>query len=127
MCFGILLWVYGDGGVVFFIGCEVVDVFDGESLCFKVGGDEGVGLLWFEGDVDASCFDHEDGFSLFFKVSGDVGGEDVCLMALGDILIDEVDGGDEGGVSFGVVGVLEDRDDIGSMSGEFEEFVDGKG
>ena len=48
-------------------------------------------------------------------------------MALGDVLIDVVDGWDEGGVSLWVKGVLEDGDDVGSVGGEFEEFVDCEG
>lgn len=52
--------------MVFFVGCEFQCFGDVEFLLLEVCADKLVRLFWFEGDVDASCFDHEDAGALFF-------------------------------------------------------------
>jgi hypothetical protein len=111
--------------VVFFIGCKLKWFFDSELASLKVSADEFVRLFWFEGDIDASCFDHEDSCSLFFEVVGNVSGEDVCLVSLGDVLVNKVNWWYKAVVSFWVVGVSKDRDDVGSCFADVELFAHG--
>lgn len=111
--------------MVFFIGCKFEWFFDSELVGLKVGADEFVCLFWFEGDIDASCFDHDDSCSLFFEVVSNVSGEDVCLVSLGDVLVDEINRWYNAVVSFWVVGVGKDGDDVGSCFADVEQIAHG--
>lgn len=91
--------------MVFFEWCKLQRFFNVEFIVLQIGADEIVCLFWFKGNVDASCFDHDDARSMFFEVDGDVATEDVCLVSLGNILVDEVDRWHDALVSFWVVGV----------------------
>ncbi len=113
--------------MVFFIGCKLKWFFNSEFASLKVGADEFIGLFWFEGNIDASCFDHDDSCSLFFKVVNDVSGEDVCLVSLRDVLVNKVNRWYKAVVSFWMVGISKDGDDVGSCFTNVEQITHGNG
>jgi len=107
--------------VVFFERCKVKCFFHDKVMFFEIGCDKVVCLFWFECDVDTSCFDHDECSSVWFEVRLYVPGKDVCLVSLGDILVDEVDRWDDGVVAFRVVRVCENRDNVGAGSTYFKQ------